>query len=71
LGSTMADNSNPFTLPSDEEVFRLRDAERLKKSLHREKQSQLKIWEKSTSTAEYGKSTIKSEMLEDGNADAV
>lgn len=67
----MDDNTNPFTLPSDEEVFRLRDTERLKKSQHREKQSSLKIWEKSTSTAQYGRSTIKNEMMEDGGADAV
>jgi hypothetical protein len=61
------DNYNPFTLPSDEEVFRLRDSERLQKSLNRERQSQLKVWEKSTSTAQYGRSTINSQMADDSS----
>jgi hypothetical protein len=64
---------NPFTLPSDEEVFKLRDAERKLKSLDREKQFSLKVWQKTTSTAQLGRSAKVSDLLDDvgGDVDAV
>ena len=39
---------NPFTLPSDEEVFKMRDEEKRRKKEYRETQSKLKVWEKTT-----------------------
>jgi hypothetical protein len=58
---------------SDDEVFKMRDAERKMKSLDREKQGQLKVWEKTTSTALLGRSSKVSELLDDmgGDVDAV
>ena len=56
---------NPFTLPSDEEVFRMRDTERREKTLNRERQGQMRVWEKSTSTARFGRSAKVSDLLED------
>eukprot|EP01138_Halocafeteria_seosinensis_P000071 gb/GECG01000072.1/.p1 GENE.gb/GECG01000072.1/~~gb/GECG01000072.1/.p1 ORF type:complete len:478 (+),score=130.00 gb/GECG01000072.1/:1-1434(+) len=44
--STRYDESNPFTLPSDEEVFKMREQEREQKQEERKKQQRLKIWEK-------------------------
>ena len=38
---------NAFTLPSDEEVFKMRDEEKRQKE-YRETQSKLKVWEKTT-----------------------
>lgn len=65
--------ANPFTLPSDEEVFKLRDAERKMKKIDREKQSSLRVWEKTTSTAQLSRSTKVSELLGEmgGDVDAV
>eukprot|EP00163_Fabomonas_tropica_P003577 TRINITY_DN13085_c0_g2_i1.p1 TRINITY_DN13085_c0_g2~~TRINITY_DN13085_c0_g2_i1.p1 ORF type:complete len:578 (+),score=174.27 TRINITY_DN13085_c0_g2_i1:240-1973(+) len=40
--------SNPFKMPSDAEVFQLRDEERRRKKEDKEKMKNLKIWEKST-----------------------
>lgn len=62
---------NPFTLPSDEEVFRMRDSERRMKSLSREKQATLKVWEKSTGSV--FQSSKASELLDGmgGDVDAV
>ena len=37
---------NPFTLPSDEEVFKMREQEREQKQEQRKEQQRLKIWEK-------------------------
>ena len=37
---------NPFTLPSDEEVFRLRDEEKKRRAEARDKNMKLKIWQK-------------------------
>ena len=37
---------NPFTLPSDEEVFKMRDEEKRRKLEFRETQSKLKVWQK-------------------------
>ncbi|GMI01633.1 hypothetical protein TrLO_g11103 [Triparma laevis f. longispina] len=37
---------NPFTLPSDEEVFRLRDEEKKRRADNRDNNTKLKIWQK-------------------------
>merc|ERR1740138_299330 len=39
---------NPFTLPSDEEVFKLRDEDRKRRAEERERQHGLKVWQKTT-----------------------
>jgi len=44
----MEEERNPFTLPSDEEVFKMRDEEKRRKKEYRETQSKLKVWEKTT-----------------------
>ena len=41
-------SANSFTLPSDEEVFKMRDEEKRRKKEYRETQSKLKVWEKAT-----------------------
>jgi len=43
---------NPFRLPSDEEVFVTREAEKRRMQEMKEKQKQLKIWEKNTATSQ-------------------
>ncbi len=42
--------ANPFRLPSDEEVFVTREAEKRRTQELKEKQMQLKIWEKTTTS---------------------
>lgn len=59
----MDEERNPFTLPSDEEVFRMRDTERKMKAQARERQSKLKVWEKTTGSAVAFKSTKASDLL--------
>ena len=39
---------NPFTLPSDEEVFKLRDEDKQRRADERERQHGLKVWQKTT-----------------------
>lgn len=48
---------NPFTLPSDEEVFILREQERRQKKEERKKLQNLKIWEKTTSSSRLATTT--------------
>jgi hypothetical protein len=45
---------NPFALPSDEEVFRMRDEERRRKLRVKEQTQELKVWEKTTTCATMG-----------------
>jgi len=47
--------SNPFVLPSDEEVFRMRDEERRRKQDKKEKLQEMKIWEKTTASSQMSK----------------
>jgi hypothetical protein len=47
-------NVNPFTLPSDEEVFRMRDDIKKKKEEERERNAKLKIHEKITNSSKRG-----------------
>ena len=42
------ERSNPFTLPSDEEVFRMRDEERKRRAKERDDQRNLAVWQKNT-----------------------
>lgn len=46
MQSSSAFESNPFALPSDEEVFKRREQEREQKQEERQKQQKLRIWEK-------------------------
>ncbi len=50
LPENLEDLSSPFRLPSDEEVFVTREAEKRKLQEMKEKQQHLKIWEKKTAT---------------------
>ena len=45
---------NPFKLPSDEEVFRLRETERKEKEELRQRRASQKVWEKSTGSSRMG-----------------
>jgi hypothetical protein len=54
---------NPFILPSDEEVFRMRDTERRTKAMERERQGTLKIWEKSTGSAALSRSAKVDDVM--------
>lgn len=42
----MPDNSNPFKLPADDQIFRLREDEKKQRAEDREANQNLKIWEK-------------------------
>ncbi|ETW02448.1 hypothetical protein H310_05957 [Aphanomyces invadans] len=53
-GTTPESNANPFTLPSDEEVFRMRDDIKKKKEEERVRNSKLKIHEKITNSSQRG-----------------
>ena len=61
---------NPFTLPSDEEVFRRRDNERRKRSTDREERGQLKVWQKPTTTSMSGRSAQLKDLLQGDGAAA-
>jgi hypothetical protein len=47
-GSAMSAKPSPFKLPTDEEVFITREAERLRKDEEKERARHLKIWDKQT-----------------------
>ncbi|EQC37291.1 hypothetical protein SDRG_05515 [Saprolegnia diclina VS20] len=49
-----ASSANPFTLPSDEEVFRMRDDIKRRKDEDRERNARLKIHEKLTNSSKRG-----------------
>ncbi|KAG6623274.1 flagellar associated protein [Phytophthora cinnamomi] len=46
--------SNPFTLPSDEEVFRMRETEKQRKEEEKNRNSKLKIYDKTTASSKIG-----------------
>ena len=48
-GSTASVKGSPFKLPTDEEVFITREAERMRKDEEKERARHMKIWEKQTS----------------------
>lgn len=59
------DTRNPFTLPNDEEVFRLRDEEKRQRAEARDKNMKLKIWQKGKHGALAGRSLRVNEMMGD------
>ena len=46
------EGENPFKLPSDELIFSFKDTEKDRKIIEREKNKQLRIWEKNRPTRE-------------------
>ena len=46
------DEENPFAQPSDELIFSFKEMEKDRKIIEREKNKQLKIWEKNRPTRE-------------------
>jgi len=61
-------NVNPFTLPSDEEVFRMRDEEKKNRAKKREENMKLKIWEKGNTGALAGRTLRLKEMTGDAGS---
>jgi len=53
-GDDGSDYRNPFTLPTDEEIFRMRDEEHLRKQAERERLDALKVHQKSTASSRMG-----------------
>ena len=52
-GSIFGDEEeNPFKLPSDELIFTFKETEKDRKTIEREKNKQLRIWEKNRPTRE-------------------
>lgn len=49
------EGTNPFTLPSDEEVFRMRDQERRMKQDERDRLRKLRVWQKTTASSNMGR----------------
>ena len=45
-GTGGAPVENPFKLPSDDKIFRMREEEKKRKELEREASKSLKVWEK-------------------------
>eukprot|EP00941_MAST-03F_sp_MAST-3F-sp1_P005614 g5614.t1 len=61
---------NPFTLPSDEEVFILREQERKQKKEERKRLANLKVWQKTTSSSRLASTTrIQPADIYDGDDD--
>jgi hypothetical protein len=50
---------NPFSLPTDEEIFRMRDEEHLRKRQERERLSQLKVHQKTTASSRMGGNMLR------------
>jgi len=59
---------NPFTLPSDEEMFRLRDQERRQKEATKKEQANRKVWEKMTGSAVTGRASRIADLIDEGAA---
>ncbi|GMH59865.1 hypothetical protein TrRE_jg13412 [Triparma retinervis] len=62
------ESRNPFTLPNDEEVFRLRDEQKKQRAEAREENMKLKIWQKGKHGALAGRSLRVKEMMGDTGA---
>mmetsp|Transcript_33784 Transcript_33784/g.56713 ORF Transcript_33784/g.56713 Transcript_33784/m.56713 type:complete len:611 (+) Transcript_33784:2-1834(+) len=56
---------NPFKMPTDEEVFALRDEERHRKNEERERVKSQRVWEKSTWASRMGTTRMTSTRSED------
>lgn len=57
---------NPFTVPSDEEVFRIRENEMKKKSQDKHTRSNLKIHEKTTNSSRMGRINNRTKLTDAG-----
>eukprot|EP00002_Diphylleia_rotans_P008908 TRINITY_DN188_c0_g1_i3.p1 TRINITY_DN188_c0_g1~~TRINITY_DN188_c0_g1_i3.p1 ORF type:complete len:442 (+),score=99.10 TRINITY_DN188_c0_g1_i3:66-1391(+) len=66
-----SEKENPFAMPSDDEVFALRDEERRKKKESREQSRNLHVWEKPTWSSKMGTTRLfqEGEEPEDGEGD--
>ncbi|XP_020912543.1 cilia- and flagella-associated protein 100 [Exaiptasia diaphana] len=69
--SENAKNTNPFTLPSDNDIFMLRDKERQKKKEHRTQQRKLKVHEKTTYTSQVNAKTAEMRKIGQPSDDEV
>lgn len=63
MAEERAESTNPFTLPSDEEVFRMRDRERKQKLMDRQEKAKLKVWQKTTTTSTTGRSARLNDLI--------
>src|SRR3546814_905730 len=55
--------ANPFTLPNDEQLFKMREQERRERAEKREKLLNLSIWEKTTSATTLSRSVRLRELV--------
>jgi hypothetical protein len=62
----MPDNSNPFKLPADDQIFRLREDEKKQRAEEREANQNLKIWEKKKDHTKSNASRIVELLGEEG-----
>eukprot|EP00670_Eutreptiella_braarudii_P001998 CAMPEP_0174293706 /NCGR_PEP_ID=MMETSP0809-20121228/39456_1 /TAXON_ID=73025 ORGANISM="Eutreptiella gymnastica-like, Strain CCMP1594" /NCGR_SAMPLE_ID=MMETSP0809 /ASSEMBLY_ACC=CAM_ASM_000658 /LENGTH=544 /DNA_ID=CAMNT_0015394691 /DNA_START=85 /DNA_END=1719 /DNA_ORIENTATION=- len=63
--NTLMKAPNPFIMPTDEEVFMLRDEERKKKAMEREKLQNRKVHEKTTWSNRIGSARVKARLIAD------
>ncbi|CAM9520668.1 unnamed protein product [Ectocarpus sp. 4 AP-2014] len=66
-GSSSADR-NPFILPADEEVFRMRQEEKSRKAKERVARRGQKVWQKTTKSAVSGRSAKIGDLLKNAGA---
>ncbi|CAM9372235.1 unnamed protein product [Ectocarpus sp. 6 AP-2014] len=66
-GSSSADR-NPFILPADEEVFRMRQEEKSRKAKERVARRGQKVWQKTTKSAVSGRSAKIGDLLKNTGA---
>ncbi|CAM9780752.1 unnamed protein product, partial [Pylaiella littoralis] len=64
-------NRNPFILPADEEVFRMRHEQKSKKAQERVARRGQKVWQKTTKSAVSGRSAKIGELLKNTGATVV
>uniref|UniRef100_A0A7S1CA91 DUF4200 domain-containing protein n=1 Tax=Bicosoecida sp. CB-2014 TaxID=1486930 RepID=A0A7S1CA91_9STRA len=69
-GAAGGAGGNPFVLPSDEEVFKMREEERRKKRETRHRLKTMKVWEKTTQSSRMGKTRQISDLLPPADAGA-
>ena len=62
----MPDNANPFKLPADDQIFRLREDEKKQRAEDREANQNLKIWEKKKDQTKSNASRIVDLLGDDG-----
>lgn len=64
-------NANPFTIPSDNDIFMLRDKERQRKKDHRIQQRKLKVHEKTTYTSRVNAKTAEMRKIGQASDDEI